>query len=102
MSRTLSGLFLVGALLLIGRERGKGRVGKIPGPSPSKSGESQKNQESPKKNKKGQKGRTSPDRLKPPRLAALDICIARQADSHESPEFPIRANHATKVRTQEC
>ena len=74
MSRTLSGLFLV-KVLLIGRERGKGQIGKIPGPSPSKSGKSQKNRESPKKDKKGQKGRTSPDRetprLKPPRLAAL-------------------------------
>ena len=40
-------------MLLIGRERGKGRIGKIPGPSPSKSGKSQKNRESPKKDKKG-------------------------------------------------
>ena len=40
---------------IIGRERGKGQIGKIPGPSPSKSGKSQKNRESPKKDKKGQK-----------------------------------------------
>ena len=53
-------------MLLIGRERGKGQIRKIPGPSPSKSGKSQKNRESPKKDKKGQKGRTSPDRETPP------------------------------------
>ena len=39
-------------MLLIGRERGKGQIGKIPGPSPSKSGKSQKNRENPKKDKK--------------------------------------------------
>ena len=51
-------------MLLIGRQRGKGQIaGKIPGPSPSKSGKSQKNRESPKKDKKG---RTSPDRETPP------------------------------------
>ena len=53
-----------------------GFPGKIPGPSPSKSGKSQKNRESPKKDKKG---RTSPDRETPPfqtsRLAALEIRI---------------------------
>ena len=78
VSRTLSGLFLVGAL---NRPRKRKRtIGKIPGPSPSKSGKSQKNRESPKKDKKGQK-RTKkegqvqigkPPRLKHPRLAALD------------------------------
>ena len=82
VSRTLSGLFLVGALILIGWERGKGQIGKIPGPSPRKSGKSRKNRESPKKDKKGQK-RTKkegqvqigkPPRLKHPRLAALDFC----------------------------
>ena len=46
-------------MLLIGRERGKGQIGKITGPSPSKSGKSWKNRESPKK------GRTSPDRETP-------------------------------------
>ena len=35
-------------MLLIGRESGKGQIGKIPGPSPSKSGKSRKNRESPK------------------------------------------------------
>ena len=67
-------------MLLIGRERGKGQIGKIPGPSPSKSGKSQKNRESPKKDKKGQKGTKKegqvqigkPPRLKHPRLAALE------------------------------
>ena len=39
-------------VLLIGRERGKGQIGKIPGPSPSKSGKSQKNREGPKRTKK--------------------------------------------------
>ena len=52
VSRTLSGLFLVGAL---NRPRKRERTNrKIPGPSPSKSGKSQKNRESPKKDKKGQ------------------------------------------------
>ena len=49
--------------IVIGRERGKGQIGKIPGPSPSKSGKSRKNRESPKKDKKG---RTSPDQETPP------------------------------------
>ena len=40
VSRTLSGLFLVGARHR--PRRGKGQIGKIPGPSPSKSGKSQK------------------------------------------------------------
>ena len=44
-------------MLLIGRERGKGQIRKIPGPSPSKSGKSRKNRESP--TKKDKKGRTS-------------------------------------------
>ena len=35
-------------VLLIGRERGKGQIGKIPGPSPSKSGKSRKNRKVPK------------------------------------------------------
>ena len=39
-------------MLLIGREGGKGQIGKMPGPSPSKSGKSRKNRESPKKDKK--------------------------------------------------
>ena len=54
-------------MLLIGREREKGRTA-------SKSGKSRKNRESPKKDKKG---RTSPDRetprLNPPCLAALEM-----------------------------
>ena len=62
VSWTLSGLFLVSALNRP-RKREKGRIGKIPGPSPSKSGKSGKNRESPKKDKKG---RTSPDRETPP------------------------------------
>ena len=41
--------------------RHKGQIGEIPGPSPSKSGKSQKSRESPKKDEKGRKGRTSPD-----------------------------------------
>ena len=53
------------SMATIGRERGKGQIGKIPGPSPSKSGKSQKHRESPRKDKKG---RTSPDRETPPGL----------------------------------
>ena len=49
-------------MLLVGWEREKGRIRKIPGPSLSKSGKSRKNWESPKKDKKDKKGRTSPDR----------------------------------------
>ena len=67
VSRTLSGLFLV--VLLIGREREKGRIGKIPGPSPRKSGKSRK---IPEKDKKGQKRKDKSRSGSPPRLAALD------------------------------
>ena len=60
-SRLCRGLFrdCSSQVFLMGREREKGRFGKFPGPSPSKSGKSRKNRESPKKDKKG---RTSPDR----------------------------------------
>ena len=73
MSRTLSGLFLVGAL---NRPRKRKRtIGKIPGPSigkiPEKSGKSQKGQKRTKKEGKVQIGK--PPRLKHPRLAALDL-----------------------------
>ena len=69
--RTLSGLFLVGAL---NRPRERKRTDREnPRSIPEQIGKSQKNRESPKKDKKG---RTSPDRetprSKPPRLAALD------------------------------
>ena len=70
-------------MLLIGRERGRGQIGKIPGESPDKSGKSRKNRESPKKDKKG---RTSSDRetprLKPPCLAALDGCFGGRRSHH--------------------
>ena len=63
-SRTLSGLFLVN------RENPRTipeQIGKIPGPSPIKSGKSRANRESPKKEKKMDKsGRTSPDWETPP------------------------------------
>ena len=66
-------------VLLIGWERGKGQIGKIPGPSPRKSGKSQKNRESPKRTKMDKKGQKvqigKPPRLKPPRLSALEICL---------------------------
>ena len=82
VSRTLLGLFLVGAL---NRPRKKKRTNREnPRRAPSKSGKSQKNRESPKKDKKG---RTSPDRETPlfetPPLAALD---KQHADfSHRRP-----------------
>ena len=60
-------------MLLIGQERGKGQIGKIPGPSPSKSGKSQK------KSGKDEKGRKKEGQVqigKPPRLAALDYYVA--------------------------
>ena len=62
-------------MLLIGQERGKGQIGKIPGPSPSKSGKSRKKSgKSQKRTKKeGQVQIGKPPRLKPPRLAALDF-----------------------------
>ena len=57
----------------MGREREKGRIGKIPGASPGKSGKSRKNRESPKRDKKGQKRKDkSRSGNPPPRLAALD------------------------------
>ena len=54
---------------LIGRERGKGQIGKIPGQSPDKSGKSRKNRESPKKKrtkKEGQVQIENPPPLKTP------------------------------------
>ena len=62
------------SVLLIGQERGKGLIGKIPGPSPSKSWKSQKNRDSPKKGQKkeGQVQIGKPLRLKHPRFAALE------------------------------
>ena len=83
MSRTLSGLFPVGAL---NRPRKRKRTNQenprtIPeqiGKIPEKSGKSQKGQ---KRTKKDRKGRTSPDQETPPfepppRLAALELCKA--------------------------
>ena len=53
VSRTLSGLFLIGA---VNRPRKRKRTNReIPGPSPDKSEKSRKNRESPKKDEKGQK-----------------------------------------------
>ena len=66
-------------MLLIGRERGKGQIGKIPGPSPSKSG---KIPEKSGKSKKGQKRKDksrsgNPPVCNPPRLAALEYSAER-------------------------
>ena len=72
VSRTLSGLFLVGALNRLRKRKRTNRenprtipeqIGKIP----EKSGKSQKGQKRTKKSRSG-----NPPRLKPPRLAALD------------------------------
>ena len=70
-SRTLSGLFNVGAL---NRPRERKRTNREnPGPSPSKSGNSRKIGKVPKRTKKeGQVQIGKPPCLKPPRLAALD------------------------------
>ena len=77
MSRTLSGLFLIGAL---DRPRKRKRTNREnPRRVPEQIGKSQKNRERTKKDKKG---RTSPDRETPPfetppRLAALDLGLCR-------------------------
>ena len=67
VSRTLSGLFLAGANMLICREKRKGQIGKSP--EQIRKIPRKKNRESPKKNRTGQKkdkkGRTSPDREAP-------------------------------------
>ena len=81
MSRTLSGLFLVGAL---NRPRKRKRANRenprtIPeqiGKIPEKSGKSQKGQKRTKKEGQVQIGK--PPRLKHPRLAALDIQLVLQ------------------------
>ena len=86
MSRTLSGLFLVGAL---NRPRKRKRTNRenprtIPeqiGKIPEKSGKSQKGQKGTKKEGRVQIGK--PPRLKPPRLAALEICC-KLGCNHES------------------
>ena len=86
VSRTLSGLFLVGAFNRPRKRKGTNRedprrvpeqIGKIP----EKSGKPQKGQERTKKDKQG---RTSPDREAPPpfetpRLAALEGIAAQAA-----------------------
>ena len=61
-------------MLIIGRERGKGPIGKIPGESPDKSGKSPgKSQKDKKGQKRKDKSRSgNPPRLKHPRLAALE------------------------------
>ena len=64
MSRTLSGLFLVGDVNRPRKRKSTNR--EIPGESLHKSGKSRKNRENPKKDKKDNKGRTSPDRETPP------------------------------------
>ena len=72
--RPLSGLFLVGALnRLLCKKEEKDKSGKIPGPSQSKSGKSQKNRESPKKDEKGQK-RKDQSRSGNLRAATLQKC----------------------------
>ena len=75
VSRTLSGLFLVGALNRTTKEE-KGQIGKIPGTIPEKIGKipkSEMSQKGQKKTKKeGQIQIGKPPRLKPPRLVALD------------------------------
>ena len=80
VSRTLSGLFLVGALNRPRKRKRTNRenprtIHEQSGKIQEKSGKSQKGQ---KRTKKDKKGRTSqdwetPPRSKPPRLAALDI-----------------------------
>ena len=73
VSRTLSGLFLVGALIRPRKRKGTNREN--PRTIPEQIGKIPENRESPEKDKK--KGRTSPDREAPPfetpRLAALDL-----------------------------
>ena len=72
-------------MLLIGLEREKGRIGKIPGVPeqirkiPERSGKSQKGQKRTKKEGQVQIGK--PPRLKPPRLAALENTSLRRAKS---------------------
>ena len=64
-------------VLLIGRERGKGPIGKIP----KKSGKSQKGQKRTKKEGQVQIGK--PSRLNPPRLAALEIKFSGENSEFE-------------------
>ena len=101
VSRTLSGLFLVGALNRLRKRKRTNRenpwtipaqIGKIP----EKSGKSQKGQKRTKKEGQVQIGK--PPRLNPPRLAALDWQFATrigairgygfaQIDSQKTPIF---------------
>ena len=81
VSRTFSGLFLVGALILYNRPRKrKGTNRENPRTIPEQiSGKSRKNRESPKRtNKEGQVQIGKPPRLEPPRLAALETLMARR------------------------
>ena len=85
-------------VLLIGRERGKGPIGKIPGESPDKSGKcpgkSQNDKKGQKRTKKeGQVQIGKPPRLKHPHLAALDLKSSQQKTprsfSHFFPLFSL-------------
>ena len=95
VSRTLSGLFLVGAL---NRPRKRKRTNREnPGTIPKQIGKSRKNWESPKKDKRtkkeGQVQIGKPPRLKPPRLAALDL-LSRSTGEHLAFEvFQTRGVH---------
>ena len=81
VSRTLSGLFLVGAVDRPRKRKGTNREN--PRTIPSKSGKSRKNRESPKKGKKGQKRKDksrsgNPPCLKPPPFSGpWDIYVAK-------------------------
>ena len=80
-------------VLVIGWERGRGGIGKIPGPSPSKSRKSWKNQESPKKDEKGQKRK---DEHYTPRKPKGPCCtIARQLPEVSHVKLPLKRCRAT-------
>ena len=95
VSRTLSGLFLVGT---VDEKEEKGQIRENPEESRDKSGKSRKNRESPKKDKKGQKGRTSPDG-ETPRLAALATIFALLFSQNFS-HVPL--THDSNIFVQSC
>ena len=111
MSRTLPGLFLVGALNRPRKRKGTNRENPRPIPEqigkiPEKSGKSQKGQKRKDKSRSG-----SPPRLKHPRLAALDIWVEEPLANPENLSsltskgcfyFRITSNRSSLQGLQKC
>ena len=89
-------------MLLRGRERGKGPIGKIPGESPDKSGKTRENRERPNLKRTNFEGRTSPDRenprLEPPvQLPLTRMTANRLSEAWGTPQFQEKRSRSEKA-----